>query len=93
MWEGITDAQVQGVLQEAEQFVSKNPYPYYADARDLWAEQCPPQSRAIFRAIRGNTPGRHAVGEHDPSKPTLATLSSDLRQLLDSCWSLWEAGG
>lgn len=88
---GMTGEQIQHAIDEAERFVRGNPYPYYAQAWEKWAEDCTPEARAVFLAIRANTPGRWATGEHDPSKPTLASLSEDLRQLLDvACWNLWQ---
>jgi hypothetical protein len=63
-----------------------------------WAEGAPVTVRALFRAIRENTPSGRVRDSatagpyrHDPTLPQLTDLSADLRTLLDISWPVWDS--
>jgi hypothetical protein len=62
-----------------------------------WAEATPAPVRALFRAIRDNTPASRVRDgasptpyRHDANLPRLEDLSADLRALLEMSWPVWD---
>jgi hypothetical protein len=64
-----------------------------------WGEAAPAPVRALFLAIRENTPASRVQDEthptpyrHDGTLPRLEDLSADLRALLQASWPVWGNG-
>jgi hypothetical protein len=86
------------VLAAAEAYATR--YRHDLRAQQQWQEGAPAPVRALFVAIRANTPGGQArnglqpeLAIRDPELPRLGDLGVDLQELLAQCWPSWSATG
>ncbi len=95
---GSTRGGHQHILAAAEAYARE----YRDDPKALqrWAEAAPPPVRALFLAIRENTPGARPRDpanagpyRYNPEIPRLSDFSAELRALLELSWPVWEGEG
>ncbi len=92
----LRDAVGQGTMIAAGEDYAKR-FREHPKEQQQWTESAPPPIRALFLAIRENTPearvrdsdGR-APYHHDATRPRLGDLSDDLRELLEMSWPAWD---
>ncbi len=83
------------ILAAAEAYAAR--YRDDLKAQRHWAEAAPATVRALFQAIRTNTPGGRPRDEvnprpyvHDQALPRLGDLSAELQALLAVSWPMWD---